>query len=281
MKPTYRIKDWYVHFENNRTRALKDLRFVILPNKQDGDGYTELVDHPNGAAHFGAWCALVQVASKCKPRGTLVREVHESAQAHDPKSLARVTRLPADVFQEAMPRLVQIGWLEELNQSEQLELGLDGPGRQAQDETPPPDVAVEQGNVTIRQEGAGKCAAYRTEGNGIELKGKEEIPTARKKSARRSKSLIPEDFKPDEKTKTWADQHAPAVDLNAAVGEFVDYWIGEGELKSDWNATLRNRLRVLQERSGQRTGNGSNQKNTQRRGSAGSDFVFKPRSFIN
>jgi hypothetical protein len=34
----------------------------------DGDGYTELVDHDDGAAHLGAWCAIVQIASKCDPR---------------------------------------------------------------------------------------------------------------------------------------------------------------------------------------------------------------------
>lgn len=106
---TYRIRDWSQHFENNRTRELKELRFVILPNKHDGDGYTELLDHPNGAAHYGAWCALVQVASKCDPRGTLLRD---GDRPHDSASLARLTRIPAGVFDEVIPRLTTIGWLE-------------------------------------------------------------------------------------------------------------------------------------------------------------------------
>ena len=42
------------HFENNRARELKSMAWVPLPNKMDGDGYTEPVTHPGGAAHFGA-----------------------------------------------------------------------------------------------------------------------------------------------------------------------------------------------------------------------------------
>lgn len=106
--PVYRIRDWSKHFENNRTRELKELRFVILPNKHDGDGYTELLDHANGAAHYGAWCSIVQVASKCDPRGTLLRD---SARPHDSGSLSRLTRIPKAVFDEALPRLVTVGWL--------------------------------------------------------------------------------------------------------------------------------------------------------------------------
>lgn len=123
---TYRIRDWNKHFENNRTRDLKELRFVIFPNKHDGDGYTELLDHPNGAAHYGAWCALVQVASKgqhpaggcgnpagcCDCRGILLRH---GAKPHDSASLARLTRMPAVIFDEVLPRLNQIGWVEIVN----------------------------------------------------------------------------------------------------------------------------------------------------------------------
>lgn len=40
----------------------------------------------------------------------------------------------------------------------------------------------------------------------------------------------------------WALEHRmpdPAVHLD----EFIDYWIGEGKKKADWNAAFRNRLR--------------------------------------
>jgi len=67
------IKNWDKHFENNRTRDLKQMRWVPFPNSHDGDGYTELVEHKNGPAHLGCWVAIVQVASKCDTRGTLLR----------------------------------------------------------------------------------------------------------------------------------------------------------------------------------------------------------------
>jgi hypothetical protein len=108
----YRIKDWDRHFENNRTKGLKALSWVPFPNKHDGDGYTELLDHPDGPQHYSAWVTMVQVASKCHPRGTLLRD---GKIPHDPPSLARKTHIPAVVFEGAIPRLLSIGWLERID----------------------------------------------------------------------------------------------------------------------------------------------------------------------
>ena len=111
-----KIRDWEHHFENNRTRELKSLGWVPLPNRQDGDGYTELLDHKDGASHYGAWVAIVQVASRCDPRGTLLRDgrtsLHCSKIAHDSASLSRMTRIPKHILQAAIERLISIGWLE-------------------------------------------------------------------------------------------------------------------------------------------------------------------------
>lgn len=104
-----RIKNWASNFENNRTRDLKRMDWVPVPNKMDGDGFTELMDHENGTAHYGAWLLIVGVASKCGERGTLSRE---GAVPHDARSLARVTRGSEAIFKEAIPRLISIGWLE-------------------------------------------------------------------------------------------------------------------------------------------------------------------------
>jgi hypothetical protein len=110
-RPTYRIRDWTSLYENNRTRELKRLDWVPVPNRMDGDGYTELLDHPAGVSHLGAWLALVQIASRCDPRGTLMRD---RGKAHDFRSLSRISRIPAETFEEAIPRFLDIGWLEEL-----------------------------------------------------------------------------------------------------------------------------------------------------------------------
>lgn len=106
----YRINKWSEFFENNRTRDLNRMSFACIPNKQDGDGYTELLDHFNGTAHYGAWIALVLVASK-RPKGSRGVLVRDSGHPHDARTLARMTRIPESIISEAIPRLLEIGWL--------------------------------------------------------------------------------------------------------------------------------------------------------------------------
>lgn len=122
----YRVVGWNEHFENNRTRELKRMDWVPVPNKHDGDGFTELLSHPNGMAHYGAWHLILQVASKCTPRGTLVRDVTipqdgagECRVPHDSFSLSRITHGDQKVFLEAISRLLTIGWLEICEESRQ------------------------------------------------------------------------------------------------------------------------------------------------------------------
>ena len=103
------IVDWAHRYENNRTRELKKLDWVPMSNRHDGDGYTELMDHPNGAAHFGAWCAMVEVASRCAARGLLSRD---TGAPHDALTLARMTRIPVEVWNDALPRFEAIGWIK-------------------------------------------------------------------------------------------------------------------------------------------------------------------------
>jgi hypothetical protein len=108
-----RVRNWNTHYECNRTRGLKNTLWVPVPNRLDNDGYIELVDHPDGPAHFAAWIGILQVASRCKPRGTLLRD---GRIPHTAASLARITRMSAEVFDGAIPRLVAIGWIEEIQQ---------------------------------------------------------------------------------------------------------------------------------------------------------------------
>ncbi len=79
----------------------------------DGDGYTELLDHPDGAAHYGAWIALLLIAAKCKPRGTLARS---DGSPHNPATLRRLSGVSPAVYSAALARLVKIGWIEVIQQ---------------------------------------------------------------------------------------------------------------------------------------------------------------------
>lgn len=140
-----RVVDWARYYENNRTKELKQMAWVPVPTKQDGDGYCTLVNHQAGAAHLGAWLAILQIAAKCEPRGTLLRDSRRGV-AHTPQSLATISRLPAGLFQEVIPRLLdETGWLEEIEIEGVTEI--------------PQEPAVKpQEGATIPQEGAGSRA---------------------------------------------------------------------------------------------------------------------------
>jgi len=92
------------------------MTWVAMPVKQDGDGYTELLEHPHGASHFGAWVAIVQIAARCDPRGTLVRD---GGKPHDSVSMSRMSRIPSKILDAAIERLVSVGWLEVCGMSQE------------------------------------------------------------------------------------------------------------------------------------------------------------------
>lgn len=143
-------------YENNRTRELKTLAWVPIPNSHDGDGYTALVSHKDGAGLLGGWVACVQVASRCDPRGTLMRR---SRTPHDAASLSRITRLPEIVFERVFIVAVsECNWLT----VEEFQI-------------------IPQEGAIIPQEGA----QNRTEGNGTEQKGME------RKESKYSRMAIP------------------------------------------------------------------------------------------
>lgn len=149
----YRIKNWEKVYENNRTRELKQLAWVPIPNNHDGDGYTLLVGRENGGAFLGGWVALVQVASKCDPRGTLLRR---SGIPHDPASLSRITRLPEKLFVDVLKVAEEeCKWLKSEELHDKLKIPQDGAG--------------------LPHEDAPRARA-RTEGNGMEQKGEGNPP---------------------------------------------------------------------------------------------------------
>ncbi len=106
--PLYCIPNWGKQYENNRSRILRKLDWVMVPNAHDGDGYSGLMARADAPILFTAWILLLQVASKCEPRGTLIRS---NGEPHTPESLATRTRGAPEWFETALPFLVKIGWL--------------------------------------------------------------------------------------------------------------------------------------------------------------------------
>lgn len=62
----------------------------------------------DGPALFGTWIVIVQIASKCSPRGTLSRD---DGSPHTSQSLARMSRVPAGLIDRAFDVLESIKWL--------------------------------------------------------------------------------------------------------------------------------------------------------------------------
>lgn len=109
MAKLYRIRDWSALYENSRSRKVEDLRWVPIPNHHDGETFSLIMAHPEGAVIFASWVLLVQIASKCNPRGTLVRG---NGVPHSAISLSAKCRAPATWFEIALNYLeTNTDWL--------------------------------------------------------------------------------------------------------------------------------------------------------------------------
>lgn len=105
----YSINKWGELFENNRSRTVKFLDWVSIPNKHDGENYGKMITHKDGAVLFATWNLLVQVASKCKIRGVLIRD---DGRPHDSTSLFLKTRAPKVWFDKALEWiLAETDWM--------------------------------------------------------------------------------------------------------------------------------------------------------------------------
>ncbi len=161
MSTVLRVRDWDKNFENHETRKLKHLLWVAMPVKQDGDGYTDLVlseDGPLGVyagpLRLAAWVAMLQLAGRCSPRGTLWRSTGSGIVPHDANSIARITRIPAAVIADAIPKLIEIGWLEQIDITQAASPGTPGES---------PDMP---GKSSGRREGKGREGMEGREGTG-------------------------------------------------------------------------------------------------------------------
>lgn len=148
------------------------MAWIPVPNSHDGDGYTTLVDRENGAAFLGAWLAILQVASKCDPRGTLLRDsrtfMREGAEGstvprkpHDAASISRMTRLPVEIIQQTLDVCVkECNWLQISGSQEAAEI-------------PHPPAEIPHPSAKKGMEGNGR---ERTEGNGRAVPPELDIP---------------------------------------------------------------------------------------------------------
>jgi hypothetical protein len=106
-----RIVDWNKRFENNRSRTIQSLDWVPVPNNHDGEGYCLVMAHARAPEIYSAWHLMLQVASRCHPRGSLVRS---NGRPHTPESLSLKTRAKASWFEIAIEVLASrdVAWIE-------------------------------------------------------------------------------------------------------------------------------------------------------------------------
>lgn len=82
--------------------------WVKTPTDHTGLGYLSLLNHPNGESHFGIWNLILQLAANCSPRGVLITD---AGRPMGPREIALKTRARLELIEEAIPRLLDIGWL--------------------------------------------------------------------------------------------------------------------------------------------------------------------------
>ena len=110
MTKVYRIKDWDTNFEVADTRKCANMKWIAVPNRQEGKGYRRIASHARSCEIFAAWILICQVASKMPERGLLV----DKDGPLDAEDMGFKTGFPAEAFEIAFEVLVadKIEWLE-------------------------------------------------------------------------------------------------------------------------------------------------------------------------
>jgi hypothetical protein len=174
----FRIKDWSDHYENNRSKELKRPEWFPCPNSFDGTGFMELMDHPAGLSHYGAWILLLAAASRMPERGVFITDSgYKKNVAMTIKDIARMVRGPARVFEEAALRLLEIGWIEEVEilltqtsvksdgNAQSAASGADAEGRTSAEKSQPSAGIPQQGATMVPQKGKGNREGEGRKGN--------------------------------------------------------------------------------------------------------------------
>jgi hypothetical protein len=110
----YQVVDWDSNFEGAKSRTYDHKSACQMPTKH-GLGYKRIVRRKNGAAIFGAWCALIQTLSRHhRPReGYCTDTGRISGKPYSEEDLAILTDIPAAYFRELfqVATMHDVGWL--------------------------------------------------------------------------------------------------------------------------------------------------------------------------
>ena len=105
---TIEIVNWDECFENSESRKYKNLKWLPLPNKHDGEGWARLWQLKNSSEIFAAFILMLELASKCPKRGV----INKDGKPLGPEEMALKTRAPRAIFELAIQPLIEIGWIK-------------------------------------------------------------------------------------------------------------------------------------------------------------------------
>ena len=221
--PLYIVKDWQKLFENNRSRTVENLRWVCVPNKHDGEGYATVMEQENAAELFAAWVLILQVASKCQERGTLMREDGTPMTA---KTLAMKTRAEKSWFENALNFFTtKVKWLE----------------CQATDRQVSPDCQATDRQVTKKERIEGKGMEGKER---IELKGKKVPQIDLDSLSLRISSLVPKwspHLNGGEQSALFENQRKWS-ELSEDDWELLSRWYADESPRSEYRIKIKSRL---------------------------------------
>lgn len=163
----YRVRDWDKHFENHRTRDLEYVRWLSVPNKQHGMGFTRIMAQADGRSIFGVWYLIIEACSQQRaPRlGWLTEDGRADGTPWTVEDMAERWRcLPAEIARAldvlCSPR---IGWIETVENSE-LESSLDnGSADDVENSDSEKSIDVNQAHEVDLEQSAGEARGDRGE----------------------------------------------------------------------------------------------------------------------
>lgn len=117
-RPLYIVVDWNDTFETAESRRNGRNSWVAMPNKHDGKSFRRIMREKDGSALYGAWCLIVQVASKMPVRGTL----SDSDGPLDATDLEDKTGCPAKLIERTLKLMMEerIGWMAKVENPDEI-----------------------------------------------------------------------------------------------------------------------------------------------------------------
>lgn len=110
------IARWNEVFESSESRKLKTLSWVRIPTSFNSTGFQHLLDDfgpTDGAAIYGAWCALCSLAASAPEKSQRGLLHNSKGVPFSIRRIARLTGFAPEIFEKLIPWAIRVGWIIE------------------------------------------------------------------------------------------------------------------------------------------------------------------------